>query len=175
VEFWQQKVNDLRQKEAETAGDVTGKVTRIRIRATTIRRWDQRELIVPNKEFITGRLINWTLSDNVLRREFIVGIAYGSDTTKAEKTLYDVARANPLVLKDPKPMVIFKSFGDNSLEFELRVYIAGIDNYVPVWHSINCAIDAAFRQAGITIAFPQQDLHIRSVDKSISIDTKMGN
>jgi potassium efflux system protein len=153
-----------------TIAEVTGKVSKIRIRATTIRRWDQRELVVPNKDFITGRLINWTLSDNVLRREFVVGIAYGSDIAKAEKLLYEVARANPLVLEDPPPVVIFKSFGESSLEFELRVYISGIDNYVPVWHGINCAIDAEFRKAGIEIAFPQRDIHIRSIDASIPID-----
>jgi potassium efflux system protein len=162
----------IRVDDVVTISEVTGKVAKIRIRATTIRRWDQRELVVPNKEFITGHLINWTLSDNVLRREFLVGIAYGSDTAKAERILYEVARANPLVLKDPKPMVIFKAFGDSSLEFELRVYISGIDNYVPVWHSINFAIDQEFRKAGIEIAFPQHDLHIRSVDKSIPIDSK---
>jgi len=161
----------IRVDDVVTIGDVTGNVSKIRIRATTIRRWDQRELVVPNKEFITGRLINWTLSDNVLRREFIVGIAYGSDIAKAEQILYDVARANPLVIADPVPVVIFKNFGDNSLEFELRVYISGIDNYVPVWHAINCAIDTEFRKAGIQIAFPQRDLHIRSIDTSIPINT----
>jgi potassium efflux system protein len=161
----------VRVDDTVTIGDVTGKVSKIRIRATTIRIWDQRELVVPNKEFITGRLINWTLSDNVLRREFVIGIAYGSDIAKAEKILYDIAMANPLVLEEPPPVVIFKSFGDSSLEFELRVYISGIDNYVPVWHGINCAIDSEFRKAGIEIAFPQQDLHIRSVDTSIPINT----
>jgi len=161
----------IRVDDVVTISDVTGKVSKIRIRATTIRRWDQRELIVPNKEFITGRLINWTLSDNVLRREFIVGIAYGSDIEKAEKILYEVARANSLVLADPAPVVIFKNFGDNSLEFELRVYISGIDNYVPVWHDINCKIDTEFRKAGIEIAFPQRDLHIRSIDTSIPFNT----
>ena len=160
----------IRVDDVVTIGDVTGKVSKIRIRATTIRRWDQRELLVPNKEFITGRLINWTLSDNVLRREFVVGIAYGSDIAKAEKILYDVARDNPLVLKEPVPMVIFKNFGNSSLEFELRVYIAGIENYLPVWHSINCAIDTEFRKAGIEIAFPQHDLHIRSADTSVPIN-----
>jgi potassium efflux system protein len=162
----------IRVDDVVTIGEVTGKVAKIRIRATTIRRWDQRELIVPNKEFITDHLINWTLSDNVLRREFLVGIAYGSDTAKAERILYEVARANPMVLEDPAPTVIFKAFGNSSLEFELRVYISGIDNYIPVWHNINFAIDQEFRKAGIEIAFPQHDIHIRSVDKSIPIDTK---
>ncbi len=161
----------IRVDDVVTIGEVTGKVSKIRIRATTIRRWDQRELVVPNKEFITGRLINWTLSDNVLRREFVVGIAYGSDIAKAERILYEVAKANPLVLEDPAPVVIFKSFGDNSLEFELRVYLAGIENYVPVWHGINCAIDAEFRKAGIEIAFPQRDIHVRSIDAAVPFHT----
>ena len=160
----------IRVDDIVTIAEVTGKVSKIRIRATTIRRWDQRELVVPNREFITGRLINWTLSDNILRREFLVGIAYGSDIAKAEKLLYEIARANPLVLEDPPPVVIFKSFGDNSLEFELRVYINGSENYVPVWHGINCAIDKAFREAGIEIAFPQRDIHIRSIHTNIPID-----
>jgi len=161
----------IRVDDVVTIGDVTGNVEKIRIRATTIRRWDKRELVVPNKEFITGHLINWTLSDNVLRREFVVGIAYGSDIVKAEKILYEVARANPLVLEDPAPVVLFTSFGNSSLEFELRVYIAGIDNYIPVGHSINCAIDTEFRKAGIEIAFPQHDIHIRSIDATIPIHT----
>jgi len=160
----------VRVDDVVTVGDVTGTVTKIKIRATTIRKWDQRELVVPNKEFITGRLINWTLSDKIIRRDFIVGIAYGSDIAKAEKTLRDVARANPLVLENPKPIVLFKSFGNSSLEFELRVYVVGIENYIPVWHSMNCAIDDAFRKAGIEIAFPQQDIHIRSAKANIPID-----
>ena len=161
----------VRVDDVVTIGDVTGKVSKIRIRATTIRRWDQRELIVPNKEFITGHLINWTLSDNVLRQEFNVGIAYGSDIAKAEKILYEVARANPLVLADPAPVVIFKSFGDNSLNFDLRLYISGMEKWMPVWHKINCAIDTEFRKAGIEIAFPQRDLHIRSMDPGIPFNT----
>jgi potassium efflux system protein len=161
----------VRVDDVVTIGEVTGIVSKIRIRATTIRRWDQRELIVPNKEFITGHLINWTLSDNVLRQEFSVGIAYGSDIAKAEKTLYEVAAANPMVLEDPKPIVIFRGFGDNSLNFDLRLYISGMEKWMPVWHQTNCAIDTAFRKAGIEIAFPQRDLHIRSMDPGVYFNT----
>ncbi len=157
----------IRIDDIVTVGDVTGKVTRIRTRATTIRKWDQREFIVPNKEFITGQLVNWTLSDNLLRRDFLVGIAYGSDVAKAERLLYEVAAANPMVLTDPPPVVLFKNFGDSSLEFELRVYTSGMDDYLRVWHSVNCAIDEAFRKGGIEIAFPQRDLHIRSVGPGV--------
>jgi potassium efflux system protein len=160
----------IRVDDIVTVGDVTGKVTMIRIRATTIRKWDQRELIVPNKEFITGRIINWTLSDSILRRDFAVGIAYGSDIRKAERLLYEIAQANPRVLKDPAPTVLFKGFGSSSLDFELRVYFSGMENNMPVWHDINFAIDDTFRAAGIEIAFPQQDIHIRSVDRDIPIN-----
>ena len=124
---------------------------------------------MPNKEFITGTLINWTLSDTVVRRDFPVGIAYGSDIRKTEQLLYEIAAANPIVLKTPRPIVIFKGFGASSLEFELRVYFCGMENYVSVWHGVNCAIDDAFRKAGIEIAFPQQDVHIRSIQGELPI------
>lgn len=162
----------VRVDDVVTVGDVTGRVAKIKIRATTIRRWDQRELIVPNKEFITGKLINWTLTDNVLRRDFPVGIAYGSDIRKAERILYDIAQSDPRVLKDPAPVVLFKGFGDSSLEFELRVYHSGTDYLLKVWHDINVAIDDRFREAGIEIAFPQRDVHVRSVDLDIPLQIK---
>jgi len=164
----------IRVDDTVTVGDVTGQVTMIKIRATTIRCWDQRELIVPNREFITGKLINWTLSDSILRRDFPVGIAYGSDIRKAERLLYEIAEADPRVLRDPAPTVLFKGFGDSSLEFELRVNYSGIENNLPLWHDINVAIDDRFREAGIEIAFPQRDLHLRSVDPNIPLHLRPG-
>ncbi|MBN2269041.1 MAG: mechanosensitive ion channel [Sedimentisphaerales bacterium] len=155
----------IRVGDAVTVGDVNGTVTKIKIRATTIRKWDQKELIVPNREFITGRVLNWSLSDRTLRMEFPVGVAYGSDIKKTEETLYRVARNQEGVIHDdPAPRVIFRSFGESSLDFELRVYIPHMDNYLTIWHEINCAIDSEFRKEGIEIAFPQRDLHIRSVE-----------
>ena len=152
-----------------TIGNVTGKVTTIRIRATTLRMGDERELIMPNKEFITGTLINWTLSDPVVRRDFPVSIAYGSDIHKAERLLYEIAAANPLILKDRPPMVIFKGFGESNLDFELRVFISGMENNIPVWHSVNCAIEEAFRKAGIEMAFPQRDVYFHSPQGELPI------
>ncbi len=162
----------IRVDDVVTVGEVTGRVTKIKIRATTIRRWDQRELIVPNREFITGQLINWTLSDNILRRDFAVGIAYGSDVRKAERILYEIAENDPRVLDNPAPIVLFKGFGDNSLEFELRVNYSGIENILSLWHDINVTIDDRFREAGIEIAFPQRDIHIRSADLDIPLQIK---
>jgi potassium efflux system protein len=143
-----------------TIGDISGTVSRIRIRATTIVDWDRKELIVPNKEFIVGRLINWTLSDKNIRIRIPVGIAYGSDTKLATELLVQAARKNPHVLSEPAADAVFKSFGDNSLQFELRVYISGIDNWWPMLHELNVTIDNAFKEAGVTIAFPQRDVHL---------------
>ena len=150
----------FRVGDTVTVGEVHGTVTRIRIRATTIEDWDSKELIVPNKEFITGRLINWSLTDNIIRFKVPVGIAYGTDTDLAEKLLLKVAKSNPLVMKTPEPKAVFLSFGDNALNFEVRVYVRRIDDWIPMLHEMNRAIDNEFRQAGITIAFPQRDVHL---------------
>jgi potassium efflux system protein len=150
----------FRVGDTVTVGDISGSVSRIRIRATTIVDWDRKELIVPNKEFITGRLINWSLSDQYIRIRIPVGIAYGSDTRLAEKLLVRAARKNQRVLSEPAPDAVFKGFGDSSLNFELRVYINGIDDWWPMLHELNMTIDSAFKEAGVTIAFPQRDVHL---------------
>jgi potassium efflux system protein len=142
-----------------TVGDVSGTVSRIRIRATSILDWDRKELIVPNKEFITGKLVNWSLSDPISRFIIKVGIAYGSDVELAEKILLEVINEHPMVLKEPKPSVYFLGFGDNSLNFELRIYISSIDHWLPTRHELHKAIERKFREAGIVIAFPQRDVH----------------
>jgi potassium efflux system protein len=149
----------FRVGDTVTIGEITGTVSRIHIRATTIVDWDRKELIVPNKEFITGQLINWSLSDPVTRFKVYVGIAYGSDTELAEKLLLKVLHENPMVLQDPKPSAYFLGFGDNSLNFELRLFVNNIDHRLPVQHELHKAIDREFRKAGIVIAFPQRDVH----------------
>jgi potassium efflux system protein len=143
-----------------TIGQVSGRVTRIRIRATTIVDWDRRELIVPNKDFITGQLINWSLSDKITRLIIPVGIAYGSDKALAKKLLRRVAEDHPQVLEEPASSAYFLGFGDNSLNFELRVFIDEPLNRVQVTSDLHCAIDDAFREANIEISFPQRDVHL---------------
>ena len=120
-----------------TIGETSGTVSRIRIRATTIVDWDRKELIVPNKEFVVGRLVNWSLTDKYIRIRVPVGIAYGSDTKLAEKLLMEAARKNKLVVSDPEPSTFFKGFGDNTLDFELRVYIDDINNWIPMLNELN--------------------------------------
>lgn len=153
----------IRVGDTVTVGGVTGTVTKIRMRATTIADWDRKELVIPNKTFITGDIINWTLSDPILRVIVPVGASYGSDVDKVEQTLLRVAKESPIVLKDPAPHVLFKSFGESTLDFELRVFIPHIEHLVQMRHSMHMNITKAFREAGIEIAFPQRDIHIRSV------------
>ncbi len=158
----------IRKGDTITVGGIMGTVSRIKARATTIVDWDRKEIIIPNKQFITGELINWTLSDEVLRVIIPVGIAYGSDTAEAQRQLLRVAAENGRVQEDPPPTALFLGFGDSSLNFELRVFVTGIQDYLPVQDEIHMAIDAAFREAGIVIAFPQHDLHIRSLPEGAS-------
>ena len=163
----------IRVGDYVTIGDVSGIVSQIKIRATTIVKWDRKELLVPNKEFVTGRLINWTLTDEILRIDFKVGVAYGSDIKKVEETLFKIARAcKKISQEDPKPKVIFTGFGDSTLDFELRVYITDVEDYLKVWHKINCDIDTEFRKNNIEIAFPQRDLHLRTTDIKIPISVE---
>jgi len=153
----------VRVGDTVTIGNVSGTVTRIRIRATTVLDWDNKELIVPNRDFVTGNLVNWTLSNPNLRLVLNVGIAFGSDTRLATRLLHEVALANPLTLTDPEPFVLLSRIGNSSFEFELRVFVSGLTNLRILRHELNIAIDDAFRQHNISIAYPQQDLHVRTV------------
>ncbi len=159
----------IRVGDTVTVNDVTGRVTRIRTRATTITDLDRKELIVPNRNFIQGELVNWTLSDSIMRVVIPIGVAYGSDTDLVEKKLMEITRREDIVLNDPEPNVIFTGFGDNALQFSLRFFIQDYENYWKAFHKINRAVDKEFREAGITIAFPQRDLHLKSVQDDISV------
>ena len=159
----------IRVGDTVTVGAINGTVTKIQIRATRITAFDRKELIVPNKEFVTGQLINWSLSDAVLRLSVPVGIAYGSDTERAMAVLYEVASKSPRVLKDPQPQVLFVGFGDSSLSFELRAFVRNVEQFYPARHDLHMSIDKAFREAGIEIAFPQRDLHVRSLPADLKM------
>jgi potassium efflux system protein len=154
----------IRIGDTVTVGGISGDVTRIRIRATTITDWDNKELIIPNKEFVTGQVVNWSLSEKTLRVKIPVGIAYGSDIDRVESLLYKIAREAENVLSKPEPRVLFTAFGASSLDFEVRVFVPSIDYFLEVRHTLHKAIDREFRKAGIEIAFPQRDVHFDTKD-----------
>ncbi|GAB4148641.1 MAG: mechanosensitive ion channel [Planctomycetota bacterium] len=151
----------IRVGDFVAVGDVIGKVTKIQIRATTIRDLDNKELVVPNREFVTGRFINWTLTDSLVRMRLAVGIAYGSDTEKARRLLEQAARESPLAARSPEPKALFLGFGESTLDMELRVYVDDYEFHAEVLSDLHGRIDELFRRNGIEIAFPQRDLHLR--------------
>lgn len=153
----------IRMGDLVTVNGTTGRVTKMQIRATTITDADMKELIVPNKRFITDEVTNWTLSDPVTRFIVPIGISYESDPTEAHDLLMKVAEEHPLVLREPAPSVVFVGFGDSTLDFEVKVYIAQREHFPTALHELNIAIERACRDAKIEIAFPQQELHIRSL------------
>jgi len=146
-----------------TVDNIDGVVSRIRIRATTITNWDRKEYLVPNKEFITGRVLNWTLSNAVNRVVINAGVAYGSDTDLARELLLKAAREHPNILDDPAPIATFEGFGDNALNCALRCFLPNLDNRLVTITELHTAIDKLFREAGITIAFPQRDIHLDQI------------
>jgi len=152
----------IRIGDTVTIGENDGVVVRIRIRATTIRNWDRKELLVPNKEFITGQLINWTLSEPTTRIVIPVGLAYGGDVELALKLMMDAAEEHSDILLDPAPTVVFDEFGDNALSLKLRCFIPDTFYRLAIVTGLHKAINQKFNDAGLVIAFPQRDVHLNT-------------
>jgi len=159
----------IRTGDFISVGDIEGFVRKISIRATEIETMDNQNVLVPNSELVSGRVTNWVLHDTFGRLRIRVGVKYGSDVEAIREILEQVACSHPDVITDgraPAPRALFMGFGDSSLDFELRCRINRIDRRFNVTSDINFGIDAAFREAGITIPFPQRDLHIVSYPDS---------
>lgn len=150
----------VRLGDTITIAGHTGTVSRIRIRATTVSDWDGKELIIPNKTFITQDFINWTLSDPVTRIIIPVGVAYRSDTEQVVALLLEIASTSNNVLADPPPAALFLAFGTSSLDFELRVFASTVVDRAMVTHDIHMRIAKEFREHDIEISYPQHDVHL---------------
>ena len=156
----------IRKGDWVVVGGTEGHVMDIQIRSTRIQTFDRQDVIVPNSELISNQVTNWVLSNRSGRAIVPVGVAYGSDVEKVRDILLQVARENPNVDLGgfvPEPTVLFREFGDSSLNFELRVFLRDIDTRLGVISDLNFAIDKAFRENGIEIPFPQRDLHVKSL------------
>ncbi len=147
-------------------GALMGVVSRIGIRASVVRSYDGAEVIVPNGDLISTRVINWTLSDRRKRIKVPIGVAYGSDPEKVVEVLEDVARGDEMILDLPAPRVRMRAFGPSSLDFQLLGWIKYPEQRGLATHRLLISIDKRFKEEGITIPFPQQDVYIKSMPQS---------
>jgi len=146
----------------DLGNSTVGRVERIGARATHVLTNDNIMIIVPNSEFIMGRVVNWTHVDPRVRFRVTVGVGYGSDPRQVEALLLEVAAGNAHVLKDPVPAVVFREFGESSLNFELRVWSGDMAHRPGTLESeLNFAIWEKFKEHKIEIPFPQRDLHLK--------------
>jgi len=144
-------------------GQHLGYVTRISVRATEIETFERASVIVPNSELLSSAVVNWTHRDKYGRVDIKVGVAYGSDTAKVRDILLACARENRQILAWPQPYVLFRRFGNDGLEFELRGYVSDVEKSGLISSDLHFAVDKEFRDAGIEIPFAQRDLRIRNV------------
>ena len=141
---------------------VQGRIRAIKTRSSVVETLDNVAIIVPNSNFITENVTNWSYRDSKVRIHVSVGVSYGSDVDLVAETLLRMGRAHQEVLLNPEPRIQFLEFGDSSLRFDLLVWINDASRQYFIKSDLNFAVVKAFRERGITIAFPQRDLHIRS-------------
>jgi small-conductance mechanosensitive channel len=146
-------------------GDLQGEIKRIGIRASTVRTWRGSDIIVPNAQFITEKVTNWTLSDQLRRIDLPVGVNYGSAPQQVIELLEGVAHANPRVLKYPPSQCLFLGYGDSSINFELRAWTDEYKSWQQIRSALAVAVYDAVRAAGITFPFPQRDVHMIQDEK----------
>lgn len=152
-----------------------GTISSIGLRSTVIETFDRSEVIVPNSELIAQKVTNWTLTSHVTRVVLPVGVAYGTPLEDVLEILTKIAQEHAEVLGNPAPSAIFTGFGDSSINFELRAWIARVDDRLQIRSELGLAIDQAFRKAGIVIPFPQRDLHLHSVAPNLQDSLNPGD
>jgi small-conductance mechanosensitive channel len=149
-------------------GDLHGTVERIGARITEIRTLDRVSIIVPNSRFLDSEVINWSHGNPISRLHLPLGVAYGSDPQHVRTVLIEAARSHPKVLASPDPSLLFKGFGDSSLDFELLVWTAEPDKQFLLKSDLYFLIYEVLNQNQIEIPFPQRDLHLRSGKMEVS-------
>ena len=145
-------------------GTLSGKVTRIGIRSSTVRTGQGAEVIVPNGDLVSKEVVNWTRSDRQRRYDIDVGVAPGSEPEQVMRLLVEAAKDVPQIMADPAPVAMFKGFGDSSLNFTLLAWVPTVDVGLQAQNALRVAILRKLDLAGIAIPFPQRDLHIHSAD-----------
>lgn len=159
----------LRVGDILDIGGRMAKVKHIGIRSTIITTYDQIDVIVPNSKLISQEVANLTFDSRIIRLTIPVGVAYGSDVPLVLETLRSCGMKNPKVARTPAPQSVFRSFGESTLNFELHIWLSDAENLIDAQSELLQEIDRRFRELKIEIAFPQRDLHIRSLDESIKL------
>ncbi|MEF2807627.1 MAG: mechanosensitive ion channel, partial [Desulfovibrio sp.] len=140
-----------------------GKIKKITMRATVVETYDSATIYVPNSEFMSGHLTNWTSNNRTRRMALKIGVAYGSDTNKVIKLLKDCAQKNDGILAFPEPSVVFTDFGNNTLDFTLYYWLKDFSLIQSAASNLRLAINEAFAKEHIEIAFPQLDVHVKDM------------
>lgn len=152
---------------------LTGVVKSIGIRSSNVRTFDGAEVIVPNGQLISNEVVNWTLSDRRRRIEIIAGVAYGSDTHKVRDLLLNILNERDDIINDPKPIVLFNALGESSLDFRMLFWTSNSSEWIHIRSEVMFDVHDVLNKEGITIPFPQMDLHLRSVDEGVEIVNKV--
>ncbi|WP_428307059.1 mechanosensitive ion channel domain-containing protein [Lacipirellula sp.] len=151
----------IRVGDIVTLGDKTGVVNRIRMRATTIIDWDRKEYIVPNKDLVTERLLNWTLSDQMNRIEVVLFLSHGADTDRACELLLESAREQTHLLTEPSPSAVFEGITEAGLKVALRCFLPTLEHRGATIHQLYSTIDRKLRNGGIEVASPPREMKVR--------------
>jgi small-conductance mechanosensitive channel len=141
-------------------------VKKINIRTTQVETFENAVIMIPNADLIASQVTNWTKNNAIIRRDILVGVAYGSDVKKVKQVLAKIADGHPHVLNFPEPYIHFNDFGSNSLDFLLRVWIDDIDVTLKTMSDLRFSINEEFFNEGIEIAFPQLDLHVKNLPEN---------
>ncbi|WP_281646494.1 mechanosensitive ion channel domain-containing protein [Parendozoicomonas sp. Alg238-R29] len=152
----------IRLGDTITLGELNGEVSRIRIRSTTVTDWDNKEIIIPNKMLMGEKLINWSLSNSIVRIILPFEVAHGTDPKLVQKLLHQAASEHSRTVEQPETLVLLMEYSNSSLMYELRTHVAHVDDRLPVRDELNARVQELFREHGVTVAYPKQDIFLRS-------------
>lgn len=166
----------VRIGDTVTIGPLSGTVSRIQIRATTITDFDRKEIIVPNKSFITDQLINWSLTDTVTRIVLTIGLAYEADLHLARKLIMQAMQNNPRVLRDPEPQIFFVNIGASTFNYDVRFHVRDLADRLPSTDEILTTVVLSFREHNIEMAFNQMDIFVKNMQgKEAQLESRQVN
>ena len=149
-------------------GNRSGIMKSIGFRSSVVYTWDGADVVIPNGDLLNQHLVNWTLGNRRRRVDILLGVAYGTDLEKAKQILENLAKNDDRVLQAPAPAVLIKEFSNSSINLRLLIWVDDFMEWTNVQSDIISAIDIAFKENNIVIPFPQQDVHIRSVDGNVT-------